>query len=187
MQTTVAGQWKGGVTALIRASLGPVPIVLRSQRGRGSSKEYGVRVDDDMNNYCAHGTVPVLPETRAIVSALQSEGVRLVATQKAYTYRYMNYFLTGVLDGLGVDKKGRHIAIEWKTGFKRAGARQRRLPPPFNLLYDNQRSRAELQVLTYSHVGKGRVCLSVHPSSSHTRTRSRGTRRAAAGREWHQL
>ena len=110
------GQWKGGVTTLLQASLGPVPLVLRSTRGRGSSKDYGIKVDEEMDAYCAHGVVPRLPESEAIVTALKAEGVSLIATQKAYTYTYKDFIITGVVDALGVDKKGRHICVEWKTG-----------------------------------------------------------------------
>lgn len=166
--SVVKGQWRGGVTTLLVASLGPVPLVLRSKRGRGSSMEYGLRVDEEMEKFCAHGAVPRLPESQAIIKALECEGVSLIATQKAYTYSYRNFTITGVLDGFGVDKKGRHVAVEWKTGFKRAAARQTRLPFPFHSLWDNQLTRAEIQVLSNSHLGKGEAA-SVHCLCPHSR------------------
>ena len=71
-----------------------------------------------------------------------------------------SYLVIGIIDGIGLRKNGERVVLEWKTGFRRSLSRSSALPPFLlsgggrgggedNLLHDNQRSRALLQLVSY--------------------------------------
>ena len=56
------------VTGLLARVLGSVPISTGGYRKWGSSKQRGIRIDSEIDNYVAYGTTPKLKETRAKIA-----------------------------------------------------------------------------------------------------------------------
>ena len=143
------------VTTLVNKVLGPVPVSRGGFRKGGASKLNGIRCDRELELYCAYGIEPKLKEAVAIVNKMRSEGVSLISTQHRFELMINNYRIVGVVDGIGVNKKGERCIIEFKTGFRRSLCRVNRLPPYLlsgggaDNLNDNQKSRALIQLVSY--------------------------------------
>ena len=140
------------VTGLLTRVLGSVPISTGGYRKWGSSKQRGIRIDTEIDNYVAYGTTPKLKESLAILARLQREGVSLISTQERYERVVEGQLLVGKVDGVGITRKGERVIVEIKSGFRRSRCRSKALPSYLlssKTINDNQRTRALLQLSTY--------------------------------------